>query len=262
MKSVVAYIRVSTDQQCREDKFGLDDQKKIIIDYCSENDMKIVRWIADEGESGAKDNRPGFDRILYGDITNPPYEAVVVAKTDRVSRDIEMYFHYSYLLRVKKVELISVTEDFGENKFFANILRSFVIASAEAEREAITRRTSGGRAIKSAKGGYSGGRAPMGYKALGGQLVIDKREASLVRRIFELKDQQNLTLRAIAAQVNKEGYTARNGGVISYGGVRNILDNRKTYEGWYRYGKNSEWVKGQHEPILPPTTPQSTDSEK
>ena len=55
MKRVVGYIRVSTDGQCGEDKFGLDVQRQSIQEYCSKHDMEIVRWFMDEGESGAKE---------------------------------------------------------------------------------------------------------------------------------------------------------------------------------------------------------------
>ena len=39
--NVVAYIRVSTDNQCGDDKFGLDVQRKNIMDYCAANGMEI-----------------------------------------------------------------------------------------------------------------------------------------------------------------------------------------------------------------------------
>ena len=64
MKNVAAYIRVSTDGQLGEDKFGLDAQREQIIEYCKKNDMNIIRWFSDEGESGAK-WRPGFDEIVF-----------------------------------------------------------------------------------------------------------------------------------------------------------------------------------------------------
>ena len=109
---VIGYIRVSTDGQCTDDKFGLEVQKNSIEDYCRRNDMRIVRWVSDEGESGAKE-RPGFDEIVYGDVSNPPYEAVVVAKTDRVARDINVYYYYKMLLLKKDIKLVSVAEDSG-----------------------------------------------------------------------------------------------------------------------------------------------------
>ena len=95
MKKVVGYIRVSTDGQCSEDKFGLEVQERQIREYAEKNDMEIVRWFKDEGESGAKE-RPGFDEIIYGEISNPPYEAVIVAKSDRVARDINIYYYYNF----------------------------------------------------------------------------------------------------------------------------------------------------------------------
>lgn len=45
MKNVVAYIRVSTDGQLGDDKFGLEAQREQIIDYCRRNDMNILNGI-------------------------------------------------------------------------------------------------------------------------------------------------------------------------------------------------------------------------
>ena len=54
MKNVVAYVRVSTDGQVGDDKFGIDNQKAIIQSYCDKHDMNISEWYVDEGESGVK----------------------------------------------------------------------------------------------------------------------------------------------------------------------------------------------------------------
>lgn len=247
MKNVIAYTRVSTDGQVGEDKFGLEAQREQIKEYCAKNDYQIIEWYEDAGESGAKE-RPGFDEIVYGEVTNPPAEAVIVAKTDRVARDVNVYFYYKMLLKKKDIELISIAEDFGQLGVFAPMLESFVICAAELERENITKRMSGGRKVKASKGGYSGGRAPFGYKVEDGGLVVNEDEKAVVLRIFELKKEGH-ALRTIASMVNAEGYHGRNGGPVAFGTVRNILDNEKTYRGCYRYG-GSEWVKGTHEPIL------------
>jgi len=246
--NVVAYIRVSTDNQCGDDKFGLDVQRKNIMEYCASNNMEIVKWFSDEGESGAKE-RPGFDEIVYGDVSNPPYEAVVVAKSDRVARDINIYFYYKMLLLKKDIKLISIAEDFGQFGVFANMLEAFTLCVAEMERDNINKRTSGGRRVKASKGGYSGGNAPMGYKVQNGQLVINEEEAEVVRKIFEWRD-GGATLMSIVEELNDCGYHTRKGNKFVISTVQSIVNNRKTYEGWYRYGKDGEWVKGQHEPIL------------
>ena len=246
--NVIAYIRVSTDNQCGEDRFGLDVQRSAINEYCAKNDMTVIKWVADEGESGAKE-RPGFDEIVYGDVTNPPFEAVVVAKSDRVARDINIYYYYKMMLRKKDIQLISVTEDFGQFGVFANMLEAFTLCVAEMERENITRRTAGGRKIKAASGGYSGGKAPMGYCVQNGELIINEEEAKIVRRVFELRDSGTVLLKIVDI-LNQEGYRTRNGSQFVLSTVQSILNNRKTYEGYYHYGKDGEWVKGRHEPIL------------
>ena len=245
---VAAYIRVSTDGQTGEDKFGLDVQKEQIRDYCRRNDHEIVKWFADEGESGAKE-RPGFDEIVYGDVSNPPYEAVIVAKSDRVARDINVYYYYKMMLRKKDISLISIAEDFGQFGVFANMLEAFTLCVAEMERDNINKRTSSGRKAKASGGGYSGGRAPMGYMVQNKQLVINHEEAEIVRFIFEHKKNGDTMLGTMNA-LNDAGYKTRSGKEFVISTVQSIWNNERTYRGEYRYGKDGEWVPGQHEPIL------------
>ena len=248
MKNVVAYIRVSTDGQCGEDKFGLEVQREQIIEYCAKNDMTILKWYTDEGESGAKE-RPGFDEIVYGEVSNPPYEAVVVAKSDRVARDINIYYYYKMLLVKKDVKLISIAEDFGQFGVFANMLEAFTLCVAEMERENITKRTSGGRKAKASKGGYSGGRPPYGYTPLNGKLVIVPEEAEVVKFVIESKE-NGMTYQTICDSLNDAGKTNRSGTKFSISTLQVIIDNKPLYQGMYRYGKDSEWIEGEHEPIL------------
>lgn len=249
MKNVVGYIRVSTDAQAGDDRFGLETQREQILAYCADHGMQVVKWFADEGESGAK-LRPGFDEIVYGEsISNPPYEAVVVAKSDRVARDINIYYYYKMLLLKRDLQLISVAEDFGNMGVFSTMLEAFTMCCAQMERENIMKRTSAGRQVKAAQGGYAGGRPPMGYRVENGALVVNEDEAKVVRRVFELRDAGSPLLGIVDA-LNREGYVTRGGRSFVVSTVQSIVNNRKTYEGYYRYGKGSEWVRGQHEPLL------------
>lgn len=245
--NVIAYVRVSTDGQVGDDKYGLDAQKQQIEEYCAKNGHIIVKWVSDEGESGAK-YRPGFDEIIYGDVTNPPYEGVVVAKSDRVARDINIYFYYKACLLKKDIKLISVAEDFGQFGPFSGILEAFIVCMAQMERENITKRTTGGRKVKAAAGGYSGGNTPFGYAVSNGELVIHETEGEIVRYIFALRD-EGKSMRAISAALATKGYTTRKGGAFQASTIQSILRNERTYRGEYKYG-DGDWVKGQQEPIL------------
>jgi len=87
LKKALGYIRVSTVEQAADDKYGIEVQRKEILSYADEHGYANVDWKVDE-MSGAKDDRPALNEILYGDdVTNPPYEAVIVFKNDRLARD-------------------------------------------------------------------------------------------------------------------------------------------------------------------------------
>lgn len=251
MKNVVAYIRVSTDNQAGEDKFGIDSQKEIVMNYCAAHDMQISEWYVDKGESGVKENRPALDELLYGEIRNPPVEAVVVAKSDRVARDIKLYYYFMMLFEKKGMKLISATEEVvNDDTGLGNVYKALMLFVAEQERANITKRTSGGRNVKASRGGYAGGRAPFGYRVDNHKLVIEPGEAEIVRTIFRLKDEEGYTYKMVCDYLNERGIPTRNGGPYIISTIQTIYENRKVYEGFYRYGKQTEWVQGEHEAIL------------
>lgn len=250
MKNVVAYIRVSTDAQANEDRFGIDAQKEAIMKYCAENSMQISGWYIDEGISGIKESRPELDRLLFGEISNPPVEAVVVYKSDRMARDIKLYFYYMMLLEKKGISLISATEaEVDDGTGLGTVYKALMMFVASEERKNITRRTMSGRIVKASKGGYAGGRAPMGYKIENGKLVINEEEVPAVKFIFEEMDKGNTIIGTRDALI-KAGFKTRSGKNFAISTVDSIRKNRKTYEGYYRYGEVGEWVKGEHDPIL------------
>ena len=227
-------------------------QKSEIRKYAEEHNYDIVAWFQDE-ISGTQEERPEFDKILYGeDITNQPFEAVIAFKSDRIARDTKLYFYYLYTLEKKNIKLISTQEAFSEGSDFANIYRALMLFVAEQERKNIALRTGNGRAIKAAAGGYSGGRAPYGYSVRNGRLVINQEEACIVKKIFEMR---NMPFLRIAEWLNDNGYKTRSGGHFYASNIKTIIENEPTYRGMYRYGrgkakKDVPWVKGVHEPIL------------
>lgn len=199
---------------------------------------------------------PGTRRtVRYRKIKNPPAEAVIVAKSDRMARDIKLYYYFMMLLEKRGMKLVSATEEVvNDDTGLGNVYKALMLFVAEQERNNITKRTSGGRAVKSANGGYSGGRTPFGYKAENHQMVIDPEEAETVREIFRLKDGEGFTYQAVAEALNREGKVNRSGKPFIISTIQTIYENKKVYQGMYRYGKRSnkdaEWVPGQHEAIL------------
>ena len=248
-KNAIGYIRVSTEEQAGNDKYGIDAQKQAILLYANERKYNIVEWKVDVG-SGVKQDRPALNDILYGDnTTNPPYEAVIIFKTDRLARDTKLYFYYLYTLEKKNITLLSTLEEFQEGNEMANIYRALLQFVAEQERKNIALRTSKGRSIKAQCGGYSGGRCPYGYKVDSGRLVINEPEKEIVEYIFN-EHKNGKPMLTIAEQLNDLGKRTRKGTRFQTSGIRSILQNEPLYRGMYKYGKEMNWVKGVHEPIL------------
>ena len=249
----IGYIRVSTKEQAGDERYGVDVQKKEIEKYAKENGYRISEWFIDK-ISGVEEDRPEWNKVLMAeDVMNPPFEAVIVFKSDRVARDIKLYFYYLFLLEKKGIKLLSVEEQFdGE---LANVYRALILFCAEQERKNIALRTSHGRKLKASVGGYAGGRVPLGYYVDKGRLVIDLFEKPIIEYIFKLNDTTNdkgyaLSYREITERVNKACYKQRNGKPFTVGTIYQIIKNEKFYQGYYRYGKESKWIKGVHEPIL------------
>ena len=246
----VGYIRVSTKQQAAEDRLGIEAQKQAIQTYADREGYEIVRWYKDE-ISGVKENRDALDEILFGvDMDNLGAKAVIAYKSDRIARDIKLYFYYLFVLEKRHIKLLSVTEQFDDDAYgLSSIFRTLMLFVAEQERKNINARTSGGRRAKAAQGGYAGGKPPYGYRVMGKKLVVDEGEAEMVREIFAYRD-LGCCMQEIADLLNDKGYRTRKGHCFVSVNISKILNNRPVYEGYYRYGNMDRWVKGQHEAIL------------
>lgn len=246
-KKAVAYLRVSTEGQ--EDKFGLEAQRQQIQDYADENGYDIVSWHEEVG-SGAKE-RPILESIVEGTVVaNPPIEAVLVYKNDRVARDMKLYFYYLFKLEQKNIRLIAVKEDFGNyDPSIVSLLRAMFQFVAEQERTNITRRTLAGRKVKAQVGGYCGGKTPYGYKSENKELIVDEYEAEVVRTIFDCKS-RGMSDALIVNRLTELGFKTRAGSLFQSSNIISIRKHEKLYRGYYKYS-DTEWVKGRHEPILP-----------
>lgn len=256
MKNAIGYVRASTRA---EDGYIVGVQRDAIKAFAYEKGYSIVEWVEDLGVSGADDisERPALSRVVYGDVFNPPIEAVIVAKTDSIASEITVYFSIKYLLKKKNIELLSCDYDFGELGELSIHLEAAFDALIQLERNELTQRTSAGRMAKAMQGGYAGGVPPYGYDVIKGELVVNEDEARVVRRIFELND-SGLSLRAMREVLKAEGIVNKRGKPFHYSTLGVIVNNRPTYEGYYRYGDMEGWVEGKHEAILERSEPDPT----
>lgn len=246
----LGYVRVSTENQNGADSFGLETQRDAITKYCAEKGLELAQIFEDPALSGSLPalERPGLLAVLEAVQEG---DKVIVARLDRIARDLYLSLWVEKEIRKAGAELISISEPYRWNDPTQKLLLNIIMSFAEFERSLITSRLSSGRKTKARQGGYAGGKAPCGYKERRGSkaLTVDEEKAGTVRRVFELREtMQGASLQKIADILNSEGYTTKEGKPFHPMQVKRILDRKAFYEGTYAY--SGVEAKGQHRNII------------
>lgn len=247
---IAAYIRVSTAGQAREDAFGLDVQRDSIRRFVERDKHVVTAWYEDAGASGATIDRPGLTRLLH-DAATRSFEGVVVARMDRIARDVYIQLWIEKELLKVGAEIISATEPLRGRDPMMTAFRQMTAVFAELEKSIIVQRMKAGRKMKASRGGFAGGRAPLGYLTQRGSgvLEVDPEKVATVLRVFALKKAKpRTTLQAIADTLNAEGFQTAEGKRFARVHVKRILDRKAVYRGEYRY--DGKQVEGRHAAIL------------
>ncbi len=245
-----AYLRVSTEGQTGDDKFGIAAQEEAINNYAAAKGVEVVTWYKDEGISGATLDRPGLQQLLT-EAGDRGFDTLLVAKMDRVARDLFAALFIEKELLVNGIEIISVSEPVSGQDPMNTAFRQMMGVFAELEKSMITARMTGGRKQKARGGGYAGGGAAIGYKAIRGSkaLQLDQDKALTVKRVFDLREERpGWTLQQLADRLNKEGHTTAQGKRFKPMQVKRILDRQGLYSGIYSYSGIE--AEGQHKAII------------
>jgi|SRR5581483_4871373 len=225
---VAVYYRVSTGAQAGEDRFGLPAQREAVEAYCKCQKHEIVAVYEDAGYSGASADRPDLAKMLNDAAhedekgRKPPFDAVVVARFDRLARKAMLDGYLRFTLKKNGVSVLSATEESNEDDPASIALQGMLAVFAEFERAVIKARLSSGRRVKRSKGGYSEGRPRYGMRAEGKSLVVDDDEVEIVNVMQTLR-KQGKTYREIADRLNAKGYEPRHGSTWRHSMVHNVL---------------------------------------
>ena len=230
-RRAAGYIRVSTEEQT--ERFGLGVQKDEIETYAQKNGFELYKIYEDAGCSGSDMNRPALLEMLEVAATDN-YDTVIVYKTDRLARDNFLAWWIEKELKKTNTTLISITEPYRLEDPSGRLFYAMISAFADYERSMIMMRTKAGRIKKAKGGGYAGGNLTYGYDILDGNLILNKREADVVRGIF--KDYSDgKSMNKIAKGLRAGGFPTKQGGNWWPSTVSVILGNT-IYVGENSYG--------------------------
>jgi DNA invertase Pin-like site-specific DNA recombinase len=216
----VAYERVSTQRQ-GQSGLGLEAQRKVIEEFAKTRNAAVIGRFT-EVESGKNPDRPELAKALH--LAKVTGATLVIAKLDRLSRNA------AFLLTLRDSGVRFLAVDMPE----ANDLTVGIMALvAQAEREAISRRTKEALAIAKARGvrlGNPNGAAALRRSEDKGKALrrtgvenADRHAQDLAQVIDDIRARGHTSLRAIASELNARGMLTRRCGRWHVSNVRNLL---------------------------------------
>ena len=270
-KIIAIYCRVSTDEQA-EFGYSIDEQKRLLEEWCKANDYIIYKCYSDRGISGKNiKDRPALKELL-SDAKEGKFDMVISWKINRVSRKLEDVLKIVSLLEKNNITFKSYSEPFETDTPAGRMQFQMMALIGEFERGTIAQNVKMGMIAKAKSGNWCGGRV-LGYdlvpnnspeeeKKGKNKLEINEKEAEIVRFIFN-EYSKGKGYKAITNKMNKLGYKTKKGNNFSVGSIRDILTN-PVYIGEIRYNVRQNWsekrrrninpnpirVKGKHEAII------------
>lgn len=218
---LVAYERVSTARQGASG-LGLEAQRKTIEDFAVSRGAAVLARFT-EVESARKANRPELAKALH--LAKVTGATLVIAKLDRMSRNA------AFLLALRDSGVRFIAVDMPE----ANDLTVGIMALvAQAEREAISRRTKEALAIAKSRGVKLGN--PNGAESLrrarkGGAALTAAVSANaaafakdLAPVLADIRAAVHTSLRALAAELKERGIKTRRVGIWQVSNVKGLLN--------------------------------------
>lgn len=265
-KKVCAYVRVSTDSLQQED--SLENQTTYFKSFITANpEWEFVGIYSDQGISGYKENRPGFQKMIE-DARAGNIDLIVVKSISRFARNTETVLKFTRELKSIGVgiffELQNINTLSGAGELMLTILAAF--AQAESEGASANAKMTYKRKFESGIPAH-GLESTFGYKANAqGDIVVDEEKAAVVRQMFDLAE-QGIWPSKIKQYLNKNGVPGCAGGDWDDTAVFRVLHNvsykgdlilQKTYRDSRRKQRKNEgqvdqwYIAENHQPIVPP----------
>lgn len=230
------YIRVSSERQSRDDRYGLDRQRREIKRYLEHQGFEGVPFEFSDIISGTVEDRVGFEEMLSS-ARSGFIRQVVVSEYDRLGRNM----FTSFALMGEMVRTGLEVHSSQDGKFDPNSSRDrrdFAMRSgdADSELERIKRRLYSGTLDKVRSGKPSRPLDAFGW--LNG--TVNENERSVLLWMYERALEVPVT--TITAELTARGVKPRRGGQAwHFSSVRKILSN-PLYIGQYQFGLKGERI--------------------
>ncbi len=226
---VIIYSRYSSAGQNDQ---SIDGQIDACKKYAAQRGFRVVGEYIDRAISGTHaDSRPEFQRMIR-DSKKGAFQYVLVWKLDRFARNRYDSAIYKTELKKHGVRVLSVTEGIDEGND-SIILEAVLEAMAEEYSRQLSQNVRRGLHQNAEKQLSLGGYAPLGYRVENKRLVVDQKEAEIVKFVFQAYA-DGMTKTEIAKECNRRGWRTRLGKPFTVNSFSVMLKNQ-TYVGTYTF---------------------------
>lgn len=223
----VAYLRVSTEQQARDDKFGLSNQRAEIQSYCAVKGIAVDEFFIDTYTGYEKESREALGRLRQK-LKAGTIREVLCYDSGRIGRD-QLDCETLWREFQQNSKVTSVTEHFTDDDN-GILMRGIKQLFHQHEGRVIKARMLGGKIRAVVEAGRNGcGWGCLGYRSTGnGQLVIIPEEQVVVVALFEFAATA-ISQREIARALNREGHRTMTGKKWDHTAVYRIIHRYDFY---------------------------------
>ncbi|MDV5977883.1 UNVERIFIED_CONTAM: recombinase family protein [Streptococcus canis] len=226
-KRVCAYVRVSSDSESQA--ASLENQRTYFEELYS-NDSEFVGIYYDQGISGSKRNRPGFQAMIR-DCLAGKIDLIHTKSISRFTRNTELLLETARHLKELNIDIYFEEHKLHTLSSDGEVMLSVLASIAEDElssmssnlRWAYQKKFSRGEVLLNTK-------RFLGYELTDdGELIINPNEAQTIKRIYSMYLSGEGTHR-IAKSLNKDGIPTATGARWHSSTITSILKNEK-YKG-------------------------------
>lgn len=233
MERVVYYARVSTEEEQQIN--ALEGQIYELENFINSKDEWILSGkFIDEGKTGTtRKGRDNYNR-LFEELDKNTFDIIVIKDLSRLMRKtMDWYIFLDKLQKNNKKLFMYLDNCFysPENAFITGIK---AMMAEEYSRELSNKIKSSAKRNQLA-GKVYGNNQIWGYNIVNGKLIINEKEALMVRQIFDLYT-KGYGFRLIQKELTERGYFSKTGNIINTKTIKRIITNEK-YMGTLICGK-------------------------
>lgn len=225
-RRVVAYVRVSTEDQA-ESGLSLEAQRQCVAAWVTaQGDADLVDVVEDPGHSATTLDRPGLKRVLAM-LSAGQADTLVVVKLDRLVRRHRVFGRLIEPIEAAGASIVFIREGMDTSTACGRMMLNVLLSFAEAEVDNTAERTRDALRVLRTSGRRYSGKTRYGTRLDGDRVVEDRREVSTMNAMKTLVEDGvtvSMSLREVSRVLAEAGHLSRSGRPFTATQVARLLD--------------------------------------